>query len=352
MNIGMGIKGLSLTEEEKTGIQKYRVSGLILFKRNIESLPQLLALCREIKSLSHAPLIMMDREGGEVDRLRHLPDFPSWPSPAWLADHISLEEIQKTAFFMASEMKALGICLNLAPVVDVPSVNSTLLAGRLLGHEPEPVSQKALSWIKGFSQAGMGSCVKHFPGHGGVTEDSHLKLPQDNRDLSLLKEYDLIPFQKAIEAGVDMVMTAHVAYPTIEKRAGSYLIPATLSSFLLKKVLRDDMGFRGLVVSDDLDMKALSFLGFSEEDIMREALLAGVDILLKCEPPTDVLAFLEKARSIFKNLEHEEGMSLKTARLQKLKQKYSAVQPVANFKELKLVMDKARTWYDNLHLHS
>ena len=85
---------------------------------------------------------------------------------------------------------------------------------------------------------------------------------------------------------------------------------------------------------------------------MREALLAGVDILLKCEPPTDVLAFLEKARSVFKNLEHEEGMGLKTARLQKLKQKYSAIQPVANFKELKLVMNKARSWYDSLNLYS
>ena len=249
----MGIKGLSLSEEEKTSIQKNEISGLILFKRNIESLSQLLELCREIKSLKPAPLIMMDREGGMVDRLCHLPDFPAWPEPAWLSHHCSPEQIQQTALYMASEMKALGICLNFAPVVDTlsfqlnptglekgkgkgvadeglshsmvdkkhessgtTSIKSSLLKGRLWGSTPEQVSRNALAWIKGFAQAGIASCVKHFPGHGGVTEDSHKTLPIDKRDLGILKKYDLIPFQKTISAGVDMVMTAHVAFPSIE----------------------------------------------------------------------------------------------------------------------------------------
>ena len=132
---------------------------------------------------------------------------------------------------MASEMKALGICLNLAPVVDVPSVQSRLLKGRLLGARARTCVAKGFIVDKRLCASRDGQLCKAFPRAWGVTEDSHLKLPQDNRDLSLLKEFDLIPFQKAIEAGVDMVMTAHVAYSAIEKRAGSYLIPATLSVF-------------------------------------------------------------------------------------------------------------------------
>ena len=356
--IWMGIKGLSLSEEEKTGIQKYGVSGLILFKRNIESLSQLFELCREIKSLNPAPLIMMDREGGLVDRLRYLPDFPPWPEPAWLAHHCSLEKIQQTAFHIACEMKALGICLNFAPVVDVPSVKSTVLEGRVWGDSPKEVSQKALAWMRGFSQAGIGSCVKHFPGHGGVSEDSHFKLPIDNRDLETLEKYDLIPFQKAIEAGVSAVMTAHVAYMSIEVSAAYggdnqpdiiSPLPATFSPHLLKKVLRGQMGFSGLVVSDDLDMKAVSVTNDSESTIMNHVLCSGVDIVLKCEPPQDLLAFLEKAFSGYKyRIVEPQEVDKKIDRLRQFQQKYASIQPVAQFKELKQVLATARKGYENL----
>ena len=353
----MGIKGLSLTKEEKAGIQKYGVSGLILFKRNIESLSQLLELCQEIKSLTPAPLIMMDREGGEVDRLSHLPDFPSWPSPAWLSGHCSLKQIQQTAYHIACEMRALGIGLNFAPVVDIPFVDSTLLKSRMWVDYPEQVSQRALTWIKGFSQAGVASCVKHFPGHGGVKEDSHYTLPKDTRDLSLLEEHDLVPFQQAIEAGVDLVMTAHVAYMAIEVSAtygGSNQLdtisplPATFSARLLQDVLRESMGFQGLVVSDDLDMEALSYKGLLETDIMKKALLAGVDILLKCEPPKDTLAFLEKTHSVFTKREVKEVKEQKISRLQKFQQKYLSIQPVETLKEIELVLTKTRKWCDSL----
>ena len=351
--IWMGLKGLSLSEEEKTNIQKYAVSGLILFKRNVKSLAQLLELCREINSLKPRPLIMMDREGGAVDRLCHLPDFPPWPGPAKLL-RCPLEEMEKTASFMALEMKALGICLNLAPVVDVPFTNNSLFEGRLWGNTAEKVSKRALTWIRGFSQAGLASCAKHFPGHGGVSEDSHFTLPIDKRYLNTLKNQDLIAFHQAIKHGVEVIMTAHVAYPNVEKESKETgpakalaTLPATLSPFLLKTLLRDSMGFKGLLVSDDMDMKALSQIGLSEMDIMKKAFSAGVDILLKCEPPANLPAFLEKAKTAFK-AQPKESQKIKTKQLQKFQQKYSPIQPARSLKYVQRVLSLSHQWHKKI----
>ncbi len=445
--IWMGLKGPSLSEEEKTNIQKYAVSGLILFKRNVKSLPQLWELCREIKSLTPPPLIMMDREGGAVDRLCHLPDFPPWPGPAKLSQLCSLEDLEKTAHLMASEMKALGLCLNFAPVVDVPpasasapaptstpapasasasapapasasapapasasapapasasasasapapppaptpvphkSRQSPLLAKRFWGNTAKTVSERALTWIKGFSQVGLASCVKHFPGHGGVSEDSHFQLPVDKRDLNTLKKHDLISFQQAINHGVEVVMTAHVAYPNVEKEFGETEsketglakaptptptptptsasasasasaptptptpLPATLSPFLLKKLLRGSMGFKGLLVSDDMDMKALSHTGLSELDIMKKAFSAGVDILLKCEPPKDLPAFLEKAKTAFK-AQTKESRKIKTERLQQFQQKYADIQPAHSLQYIQQALSLSHQWHNKIY---
>jgi beta-N-acetylhexosaminidase len=342
-----GIEGVHLSEEEKKNIQELGISGLILFKRNIESLSQLFELCREIHNLNPSPLIMIDREGGAVDRLRHLVEFPSWPAPAKLAEVCTLEEIEKTAFYMAQEMKALGICMNFAPCVDVPSVYGSLFEGRLWGDTPEDVSEKSLAYFHGLEKVGLAACAKHFPGHGGVMEDSHLRLPVDQRDFKTLYTHDLIPFRKIIAAGVEAIMSAHVLYPKMDP-----IHPATLSSFFLAKTLREEMGFQGLIVSDDLDMKALYEKDISLSVVMVQALSAGVDILLKCEPCPDWKALVEEVECSLSQKKFDIGeWELKRARLERFKQKYASIKPVSSFEELKkgVMGSDAQKWCQKLN---
>lgn len=330
--IWSGIKGVCLSQEEKKALQKLRVSGLILFKRNIESLEQLFELCREIHSLKPAPLIVLDREGGPVDRLKHLAEFPSWPSPEKVASVCSLEEIKKTGYYMGREMRALGMSVNFAPCVDVPSWDNPLFEGRLLGTNYQDISQKALAYLQGLRKAGIAGCAKHFPGHGAVKKDSHLELPIDQREFTDLKK-DLIPFQKMIIGGVDMIMSAHLLYPKVDPRR-----PVTLSRIFLKKILRNKMSFPGLVISDDLDMKALKKYSLSK--VMFYALKAGVDILLKCEPAN----LLELYEQLHKQLETQniQDIDLKLMRLRLFQQKYKLVKPVPSLAQLKKVLSEPK----------
>ena len=314
--IWTGINGFSLSKEEKKTIEQMKVSGLILFKRNITSLSQLFELCREIRSLKPAPLIAIDREGGPVDRLKHLSEFPKWPSPEKLTTVCSLEEIEKTSYYMGREMKALGISVNFAPCVDLPILKNPLFAGRFLGKAYQDIAQNALSYLSGLRKAGVAGCAKHFPGHGAVMEDSHVELPVDKREFTELKE-DLFPFQKMIIGGAEMIMSAHLMYPKVDPTR-----PVTLSRIFLKKLLRKKMGFPGLIISDDLDMKALQ--KYSLPLVMFYALKAGIDILLKCEPAGNLLELSEQLHQMLER-QNIQDIDLKLKRLQIFKQKYKSV---------------------------
>ena len=289
--IWSGIQGESLSTDEKQWIQKEHISGLILFKRNIHSLAQLYELSREIKSLNPTPLLVIDREGGSVDRLKHLPEMPDWPAPEDLAKVCTLEEITKTGFFMGLELKTLGFDVNFAPVWDCLSVKTIppLFQKRLLGQNPQTLIPKALAFMKGLKRAGLAGVAKHFPGHGGVSEDSHFQLPTDNRTQEEFLKKDLIPFEKAIRSGVELIMTAHVMYPCWDKNC-----PATFSDIILKNLLRKKMNFPGLIITDDLDMKALK--DFSLKQILINLFKADGDIALKCCLDKDTFSMPEWIR--------------------------------------------------------
>ena len=338
--IWSGIRSLCLSKDEKKSLQKLKISGVILFKRNIESLKQLFELCREIHSLKPAPLIALDREGGPVDRLKHLPEFPPWPAPEKVATVCSLEEIKKTGYYMGREMKALGMSVNFAPCVDVPSVENPLFKGRLLGTDYQNITQNALAYLQGLHKAGIAACAKHFPGHGAVKEDSHLELPVDNREFTDLKE-DLLPFQRMITGGVDMIMSAHLLYPKVDPRR-----PVTLSRIFLRKLLRNKMGFPGLIISDDLDMKALK--KYSSTRVMFYALKGGVDILLKCEP-ADLGELYERLHQALEK-QNIQDIDLKLKRLKIFQQKYKGIKPVPSLAQLKKVLSepKVHTWCKEL----
>ena len=346
-----GIKDTSLLAEEKKAIQAEEISGLILFKRNIKSLEQLFELCKEIHQLNPPPLIMMDREGGEVDRLKHLPEFFNWPPPEILAKICSLEEIEKTGFYMAQELKALGICINFAPVIDVPSVSNTLFKGRVFGKTPEEVFQKAKAYFLGLKKAGLAACAKHFPGHGGGREDSHLTLPADHRNFEILYNKDLLPFRKIIAEKIDMIMSAHLFFPQVDP-----FMPVTLSPIFLQKILREQMNFQSLIVSDDLDMKALQNIGLSLTDRMLSFLKAGGDIWLKCEPSNLWELLDEVKQNLTKEKKNKPDIELKLNRLQIFRKKYSTIKPVSSLEELKKITTqlKALKWQEELmrRMHS
>lgn len=290
----IGIKGQSLSAEEKKFIQKEKISGVILFKRNIVSLQQLYDLCQEIHHLNPSPVIAIDREGGEVDRLKHL-NVPNWPAPKYLAKVATLKEIKHTSFLLHQELSGLGIDVNFAPCLDVEHIQSTLFNNRLFGSTATDVVRFGESFVEGAQKARVHACIKHFPGHGAVKEDSHLQLPIDTRSMEVIQS-DVNVFQSIVlRCNVTLLMTAHILYQNWDKK-----YPATLSKKILTEYLKKQMSFSGLVLSDDLDMQALScfmkmahqlendyqseYLHSLEMDPLLLALNAGVDVLLKCQP--------------------------------------------------------------------
>jgi len=273
------LKGTELSPEEKEFIKKESPAGVTLFKRNIDSKKQTKELIQEIKSLSLEPLLVaVDCEGGLVNRLSHLGIH--YPSPLELSFFDS-KRIFNQSWSMGKDLKSFGFDLNFAPVVDLPLVQSSLLEKRLFGSSPASVIEKAGAFMEGLLKAGIYPCLKHFPGHGGVKEDSHDVLPEDPRSLREL-ETQIQVFETLYKKYPCAIMTAHIVFPQIDKK------PATFSQILLTKILKQKRNFKGLVFSDDIDMGALkkhsSFESFSL------ALSAGCDIILSCQKsPWEIL---------------------------------------------------------------
>ena len=296
-----GLIGPQILKEEENLILKEGISGVILFQRNIISLRQLLKLCRNLKVLASKRstptpfFIGIDLEGGRVDRLSHLKESPSWPS-AFEMSHFSSEQLFQLARAKGRFLKTLGIDINFAPVLDIPFKKSSVLKGRTFGNKEEEILSSALIYSKGLLQEGVIPCLKHFPGHGGVTEDSHKTLPRDNRDLKSL-EPQLEVFRQVLrETSVPFVMTAHLEFPKVE------LGPATFSALFLKKELRDRLQFKGVIVSDDVDMEALA--DFSPAERFFKALNGGCNLVLCCQKPETPYEILE----FFKNPKEQKKL--------------------------------------------
>ena len=272
----MGLKGPTLLKKEKDFIVSDHIAGVVLFKRNIESLEQLYSLCCEIKSLSRpSPLIAVDVEGGRVNRFSHLKEFIFFP-PAKELQSLGSPKIFSLVQALGKQLSLLGVDINFAPVVDLPTVSSVFLKERILGSSQQEILKIAKPFVRGLISGGLAPCLKHFPGHGGVREDSHKVLPRDSRNLKALKS-QLEIFQSLFKKYPCLIMTTHVAFPEIDNR------PVTFSKILLQEILRKKLGFKGLVVSDDIDMQALK--GFSAGKSFYYALKAGCDLIISCQKP-------------------------------------------------------------------
>lgn len=291
-----GIPGPQLDGETKSLIRDYRVGGVILFARNVENPIQLARLCRELQETSQeaqgVPLfIAVDQEGGRVARLQA--PFTVFPGNQAIGkDDYPEKKATEFGRVTAREMKLVGLNMDLAPVVDVrKGMVEKHLEGRLFGEDPLQVARLGQRVVKALQKNGVMAVAKHFPGLGRADLDPHIRLPRIGLNLEEIETVNLPPFQAAVDEGVSAVMSSHAVYPALDPDH-----PATMSHAVLTRLLREKMGFEGLIITDDLEMGAIvEHWGVAEGAV--GALEAGADILLICRDQSKVVEGIERIRS-------------------------------------------------------
>ncbi len=286
----VGLEGTTLSGEERDILLHPLVGGVLLFARNYESPAQLAALCDAIHGLRQPPLLIaVDHEGGRVQRFQR--GFTLLPAVAVLGrihdrePRRALRLARLTGWLMAAELRCLGVDLSFMPVLDLDRGVSQVIGERSFHRDPEVVAELAHHYMLGMRSAGMAATGKHFPGHGAVSEDSHLALPVDQRRVEDILLEDVLPFERMIHYGMEGVMTAHVRYVRADSRIASF------SSFWIEEILRRRLAFQGAVFSDDLAMAAAA----ADADMgqrARAALKAGCDMVLACQARNDAVAAL------------------------------------------------------------
>ncbi|MES2503313.1 MAG: beta-N-acetylhexosaminidase [Myxococcota bacterium] len=267
-----GFDGHTLPRRARDLLEKDQALGVTLFKRNIDSKQQVYDLNRSIPGL-----ISVDQEGGRVARLRGIcTDIPPMREIGEAARR-NPELPYQLGFQMGRELKELGFHIDFAPIMDVDTnPKNPIIGDRSFSRDPDEVARFGARFIEGMQSAGVIACAKHFPGHGDTDTDSHLDLPVINHGIDRLNYVELVPFRAAIEARVASIMTAHILVKAIDSEH-----PATLSKPILTDLLRNQMGYEGVIISDDLEMHAVS-KRYSIREMVRLGLLAGVDLFLVC----------------------------------------------------------------------
>ncbi len=274
------LEGTTISKIEKDLLRRPEVGGVILFTRNFESVGQITELVETIHNLrSPRLLVSVDHEGGRVQRFHE--GFSRIPAAAVYAkvaknnlEH-SRELAEKSGWLMAVELRACGIDFSFAPVLDLAHGLSGVIGDRAFHNKPETVATLAYAFMHGMNKAGMRAVGKHFPGHGGVVEDSHVAMPVDHRSLDELLNSDIVPFQSMIDNKLAAIMPAHVIYDNVDSK------PAGYSTFWIEEILRKRFDFQGVIFSDDLSMKAAGIAGgFGER--AEAAIQAGCDMALVC----------------------------------------------------------------------
>ncbi len=287
----IGLHGLELTAVERELLRHPLVGGVILFQRNYDNPEQIAALNATIHALREPRLLItVDHEGGRVQRFRAgFTKLPAMRRIGQLHDRSPWQALQAATFcgwLLAAELRAVGVDLSFAPVLDLDYAVNPAIGDRALHRDPEAVVKLAQALLRGLRRAGMAAVGKHFPGHGGVKTDSHLEIPVDPRRYSDLVDADLLTFERLIRRGLPAIMPAHVIYPAVDNR------PAGFSPVWLQTVLRQHLRFAGTIISDDLDMAGAGWAGGPAERAAA-ALDAGCDMILACNDPAAVTTILD-----------------------------------------------------------
>ncbi|MEH0760807.1 beta-N-acetylhexosaminidase [Vibrio sp. 16] len=269
----LDVEGCELTAEDKEFLEHPTVGGVILFSRNYHDNQQLLALNQSIRRAAKRPILIgVDQEGGRVQRFRE--GFTIIPAAQEFAKRADGEVLARQAgWLMAAELIAHDIDLSFAPVLD-KGHQCKAIGNRAFGDDVESIVRHSTAYMQGMKSVGMATTGKHFPGHGGVVADSHLETPYDQRDT--IFHVDMQVFKAQIDSGIlDAMMPAHVIYPHYDDQ------PASGSAYWLQQVLREQLGFKGIVFSDDLSMEGAAIMGGPAERA-HQAMVAGCDMILVC----------------------------------------------------------------------
>ena len=317
-----GIPGTRVGERTRRLVREGYLGGVLLTRQNIAGREQLSRFTSELQELArqnHPPiglLVAVDQEGGRVSRL-DLDRLSRFPPPHDWAGYGDPFYIEAVAYITAREALQLGCNLNLAPVLDLYALgDGTIIGDRSMGAEASEVASLGLAYLAGARRAGMAAAIKHFPGHGRTVVDTHQKLAVLEVDGETLWNHDLLPFRMAIQNNVEAVMTAHILYPRLDPD-----YPVTLSEKIVRGLLRDRLGFEGVVISDDIEMGALA-ANYPPREILKRSILAGVDIILAVGG-LDALKLIGEVKGLLASGEvSEEQIEEGVRRVLRLKLKY------------------------------
>ncbi len=281
----VGFEGKDIDEDTKNLIQDLKIGGLIFFGRNIEDANQtreLISSLKKLNKINKIPLfISIDEEGGKVSRLPK--EFNKLPEAVDIGDANSQDLSFEYGKLLGLRLNSLGFNTNYAPVMDINSnPRNPVIGNRAFGNSPEVVSKNGVQVMKGMKSQGIIPVIKHFPGHGDTDVDSHIGLPVVNKSIEDIRKFELTPFKKSIEEGADMIMVAHIIFPEIDRE-----YPSTMSKEVIEDILRGELGFEGVVISDDLTMGAIT-KNYSLEEATLKFFQSGGDIALICHGVDDI----------------------------------------------------------------
>lgn len=317
----VGIDGYALDDNAREMISTYNVGGIILFKDNMENSQQIVELINDLKkenSKNNIPLFFsIDEEGGRVTRMPA--EIKKLPSSRVIGQANDRLLSYKIGSVIAEEIKSFGFNMNFAPVLDIDSnPNNPVIGDRSFGSNEEIVSELGISTMKGMQSKEVVSVVKHFPGHGDTSVDSHIGLPTVDKDLNGLLEFELIPFIKAIENNADVIMVAHILFNNIDPNN-----PATLSKNIITDILRDELKFDGVVITDDMTMGAI-VENYQIENAVVSTINAGSDIVLVCHGYENMVKSVNAIKNAVEyDTIKEERIDQSLYRILKLKNKYN-----------------------------
>jgi beta-N-acetylhexosaminidase len=314
----VGFDGTAVSVDLAAFIKEYKPGGVILFSRNLESAEQIVELANELQRCSpHSPLLIsIDQEGGRVSRLPK--EFTIFPPCDVLGRCNSSELAYAAAATIAKELRAVGINMNMSPVLDVNSNPANPVIGdRAFGTTPAPVCELGVATVGGLQDNRVVACGKHFPGHGDTTVDSHKELPVVTAPRERLEQIEFPPFRHAAAHGVATMMTAHVLYRALDDK-----LPATLSPTIIGKFLREELQYNGVVLTDDLEMHAI-IDHYGVEDATVRSILAGCDMPLICKDRNrEVAAIYALDKAVADGTITVERLEQSLARIARLKERF------------------------------
>ena len=317
------IDGTEVTDRMKRLIQEGYVGGIIIYPWNIENKEQIKRLTFDLQQISlmnNPPIslfLSVDQEGGRVNTIR-LPENAQFPAAYYWGRHNDLHFVSAAAYITAREISELGFNMNFAPVLDLyDKPDRTIIGDRSMGSDPAAIGELGISYLQGAARAGIIPVIKHFPGHGSTTVDSHGSLPIVDSKKNLLMERDFKPFEMAINHGAEALMTAHILFTEIDPE-----YPVTLSHRILTGILRGHYGFQGVVIADGMAMGALSD-NYSVTETLRLFFKAGVDLIL-IHSSYDLLELKKEVYRLYKEGQiTEKEIDAGVERILRLKAKYA-----------------------------